>query len=1031
MQRLFPVAQVAASVPVVMETHWSEWIGPIPAKSKVVWMLVLCFSLMSCAEGREPRPGTREISVQIHEGTNLSFDLSPDGQSIVLGLVGQLWQLPVTGGNATALTDAVLDTAEAHEPRWSPDGTRVLFWRGFAGGQLSPLWMLSPESGSTRALVADTIRLIDPAWHPNSEMVAVVHSESRIAPNDRLYLYNVVTGALTLVPAQGLPEAPRNRLRMPAWSPDGSSIAVVVGAAEGPIWEVDVETGDAARLTTEGVRGAHPVYSPDGASIAYVASDADGNAQLWVQRPGAPERRQLTETDASATRLTRTFGRAVWTSDGAHLVFARAGRLWAVASDGGAPTEIPFTANVRFSQERPDLPPLQFPAQGNEQPARGFTGIALAPNSDRIALIALDSLWLVTLEGQASAIAGVGENASGLAWSPDGQVLAWSAGRNGEEDLYATDVETGVTEQLTALPGQESRPAWAPDGRRLAFLHALPRGRGTVGRLRVTAVDGTPTERIDQTVDLGPAPGASRYTPLNLVPHWSSDGSSVFLATFGGQVVVAPLQGARRTLRLPAAASSVRWLSDDSVVFLLENRLHTAALGSDSSTIAEGEQLTGDVALYPAVARDGGLLFVSSDGLRLRRPTGATERLGWPVRFRTPTSEDVVIRNVRLVEAEGSVSELSDIVLAHGRIERIAPAGAVQAAVGTETVDAEGRFVIPGLIDLHTHASDQAQLRGALYFGVTTVRDLGNPIARVAAWRDAVAAGTMPGPRIVLGGFQFAPGCVAWGGGWCMFTEFVQHPSDDSLATSGLALAQAFGATTVKLYQPQSLSGARRFIGMAHRLGLRVTGHYGHNLPLLAAGMDGEEHTGMFGPVHQDVAALAAAAGLVMTPTMVPFQWGPAVAADTAVFSSPDLAPFTDPATRRVYSGPAFSAAAVPSVVQSNLDHRETVRRLHGAGVIIGAGTDLMAPPWAVHGELEELVASGLTPREALSAATSTAARILGAEQEIGTLSPGSIADLLILEADPLTDIRNTRQIWAVIQGGRIVNRERLIRRDP
>lgn len=1005
-------------------------LAPIIARRRV-WLFALGVSAAFLTSGCDLHSNQREISVQLHEGTDLSFDLSPDGRWIVLDLVGQLWQLPLAGGDAVALNDAVRDTVEAHEPRWAPDGTSLLFWRGYSQGLMKPLWTLSLDSVDARALVADTIRLFQPAWHPNGETLAVVRSQDRARPNDRrLHLYDMATGELTPMPVQGLPVNTRNRLHLPAWSPDGRAVAVVVGAAEGPIWEVDVETGDVVRLTPEGVRGTHPAYSPDGVSIAYVAPDADGNAQLWVQQRGASGRRQLTESAEGTERLTTAFGRVVWTPDGHRLVFARAGRLWSVPREGGDPTEIPFTAHVRFSQERPELPPLRFPTLGSEQPARGFTGIALAPSADRIALIALDSLWLVTLDGRASSIASVGPNASGLAWSPDGGTLAWSGGRNGEEDLFATDIATGATAQLTALPGQESRAAWSPDGRQLAFLHAVPRGRQTVGRLRVFAVDGAPIERVDQTTDLGRAPGASRFTPLDLVPHWSSDGSSLFLATFGGRVAVVPLQGARRSLRLPAAANAVRWISDDSVVFVYENQLHAARLGSDSTTIAEGRPITGDAALYPAVARNGAVLYVSADGLRLRRPNGATIRLGWPVRFRTPIPPELVIRNVRLVDARGSAGELSDIVVTHGRIERIARAGVVQAAAGTRAIDAEGRFVIPGLIDVHAHPADEAQLRGTLYFGVTTIRDLGDPIARVAAWRDAVAAGTMPGPRIVVGGLEFAPGCVAWGGGWCMFTEFVQHPSDDSLAASGLALAQAFGATTVKLYQPMSLRGARRFIEMAHRLGLRVTGHYGHNLPLLAAGMDGEEHTGMFGPVvYQDVAALAHAAGLVMTPTLVPNRWAITLASDTALFSTPELAPFADPATRRFYSGPAFRASAIPSMEQANRDHRATVRRLHEAGVIIGAGTDLKAPPWAVHGELEELVASGLTPGEALSAATSTAARILGAETEIGAVAPGMIADLVILEADPLADIRNTRRIWAVIQGGRVVDRERL--RNP
>jgi imidazolonepropionase-like amidohydrolase len=493
-----------------------------------------------------------------------------------------------------------------------------------------------------------------------------------------------------------------------------------------------------------------------------------------------------------------------------------------------------------------------------------------------------------------------------------------------------------------------------------------------------------------------------------------------------------PLDGIRRTLRVPVASSAIRLFGQDSVVYLLEDRLYAAQLASDSTSVAEGRLLTGDAALYPAVAHDGRVLYVSTDGLRLRRLEGSTVRLGWPIRFRTPTPSDVVIRNVRVVGRQGGPGEVSDIFIANGRIERITPAGTTHLARGDDVVDAEGRFVIPGLIDLHQHPRSETQLRGMLYFGVTTVRDMGNPIANVAALRDAVTAGAIPGPRIVVAGLLFYPGCVAFGGAWCQFTEFEQSPSDDTAAARGLALAQAFGVGAVKLYSPGSLPAARRFVQMAHRLGLPVTGHAADNLPMLASGMDGEEHsgtrTGIPAPDSGAVAALANAAGLVITPTLALVSSSRAFASDTTIFADPELAQFIDPADRRWYSGPPFVASMIPEMERAIRDGRANARRLHDAGVILGAGTDIQAPSWALHTEMEELVASGLTAAEALAAATSIAASVLRAEQEIGTIEPGRIADLVILDADPLTDIRNTRRIWKVIQGGHVVDRDALLR---
>ena len=966
----------------------------------------------------------RQIAVEVREGTDLSFDISPDGRWIVLELVGQLWKLPAGGGDAVALTDAVRDSAEAHDPRWSPDGTRVVFWRGFdRGSGISPLCTLVVDSGVSGVLVADTVQYRDPAWHPNGRSLLVVYSSSRIRPDDGLYLYDLAADTRTAVRADGLPSDRGGRLASPAWSPDGQTIAVVDGSAYGPIWEVNVASGAAARVTPSGVQAGRPVYSPDGTSIAYVEQSVGGNAEIWIQERGGGTRRQITATDAGVRGTTQPVGRVAWTPDGDRLLFVRAGRLWSVARDGGVPSEIPFSASIHFTQERRVLPRLRFPTPGSDQRSHGFTGIGLAPDADRVALIALDSLWLVTLDGWATSIARVRQNAKGISWSPDGRTLAWSGGPRGEEDLYATDAETGTTRALTALPGQELRPAWSPDGRQVAFLHTGPEIRGAETRLRVVTTDNATIARVEESMDLGRASGTGPYTPLDVVPQWSSDGSSVFLAQPGGEVLLVRLEGDRRSLRLPAAASAVRQVGQDSVVFLLENLLYAARLRSDSTAVPEMRLMTQDAALYPSVARDGSVLYVSDDGLRLARPDGSTVRIGWPIRFRTPNPSDLVIRNVRLVDGQDNTDGSSDIVIANGRIERITHAGRLSAPAGVHVIDAEGRFVIPGLIDLHQHPSSEAQLRGMLYFGITTVRDMGSPISLMASWRDAVTAGAIPGPRIVVAGFLFYPGCVASGGAWCQFTEFEQNVPDDSTAARALALAQAFRIEFVKMYYPASLSAARRFIKMAHGLGLPVTGHAGHNLPLLATGMDGEEHSGTGA-----VPALANAAGLVITPTPALVSSAKAFASDSAIFSDPEFSRFTDPADRRWYSGPPFVASWIPEMERVIRETRGAVRRLHDAGVILGAGTDIVAPPWALHTTLEELVASGLTASEALDAATSTAACVLRADQEIGTIAPGLIADLVILDADPLTNISNTRKIWKVIQGGRVVDRDALLR---
>jgi hypothetical protein len=204
---------------------------------------------------------------------------------------------------------------------------------------------------------------------------------------------------------------------------------------------------------------------------------------------------------------------------------------------------------------------------------------------------------------------------------------------------------------------------------------------------------------------------------------------------------------------------------------------------------------------------------------------------------------------------------------------------------------------------------------------------------------------------------------------------------------------------------------------------MRVSGHCTHPLPVVAAGIDGREHIGQCfrdtGVLYDDMIQLTLLTGVAVVPTLtVRRDFVRVTREDSLYFSQPDVAPFTTPYLRalyRQYLSPAEIAQNQRFVERT----RSQTERLIAAGVPVGAGTDTPLPH-ALHWELEALVEAGLTPLQALHAATGAAARILGAEAEIGTIAPGMRADLLLLDGDPSKDIRNTQKIALVLIGGRV-----------
>jgi Tol biopolymer transport system component len=990
------------------------------------WLAVFLVEAVCAAPtaAQSHRPGATEtIAIRVHEGTYLALDLSPDGRHLAFDLLGQLWEIPSAGGVARALTDAVRDTAEDGDPSYSP-GTDAIVFRGERHGRTG-LWLLEP-GGPPLQLT----QLEDPdgyegeaAWSPDGKGLAFARflgpDSASPRPRTRLMWLELATRTVRELP---IPQDAGPFLRDPSWAPDGKRLAFVSGPAGtqngGRLWVAEVGGTAVTPLLPPTVRALAPVFSPDGRSLAYFAPDSAGRIQIW-RTPADTAARAIRLTDHADVSPTRVR----WTRDGTQLIYSADGRLWRVPAAGGAPSEIPFTVNLSITRERRTLPQSRYPDPGLAQPVRAFMGLAISPDARSVAMLALGKLWLMPVGGTPRSIADVPLSARQLAWAPDGATIAWAAGPSWGEDVYATDLASGSTRRVTALPGREQYPAYSPDGRHLLVSHQPNEDTTIVRVLDAGAVEVSDT-----------AQGQAFIVANRATVQWTP-GSDGLLAVTGGygrgptQGAILGTSGARRDItRMPDSPLFLQWRGN-AIVYLRHARLWRASFDS-SGMLASPEPLGSAPAMYFSVANDGTILYISEGGLRLRAPDGREQRLGWPLSYTPPVPPPVLIRNARIIDGTGApATPRRDVLVKGGRISRITAPG--RDRPGTARVlEADGGFLIPGLMDLHAHEYRPDLLPGFSYFGVTTIRDQGAPIGPLVGYADAIAAGKMDGPRVDYGGFQLYSD-------WAYDLEDgqgVEPEADPEHAARVVELARAFSSQHIKTRTFRRWDINARFIAEAHRRGMRVTGHCSHLLPLVAAGMDAKEHAGFCEPrsdgiIYDDLVQLYRAAGIGVVPTIIYSAFAVRLNRQPDMLGADSaLAPFIPPRSDFNWMLELDSTRQKQFADFARYASLATARLARG-GVTVGTGTDIWQIPIGVHLELEELVAAGLSPLEAIHAATGGAARILGAEQGLGTIAVGKAADLVLLDADPLADIRNTRRIRAVLQGGRVVDRASLVAR--
>lgn len=1012
----------------------------------------------------QPRGKPRDIDFVTREGTWMSVDVSPDGKWIVFDLLAHVYRVGLSGGTAECLTQPS-GIATNFQPRFSPDGRRIAFVSDRAGQ--NNLWVMDADGSNPRIVHHDLVsRHAEPSWSPDGRSLYA----TRFFPNTRGGWTK--TAEIWRFPVAGGPPAkllgtPDSQVWSPSPSSDGKYLyyhqaSAPIVSADGfykisdqhHLRRLDLKAGHTEAVTLPESRSYYrrlpfyevaPRISDDGRTLAFVrnvpGAGLKSGGQTFAQQAGlwlldletGHERLLMHPVTPSQVEFHSMFHQDfvpgyAWMPDGKSILLSQGGKLRRVDSSFRDVTTIPFEARVKRTMSEQNRPQHRIELQPFEVRAPRWP--ATSPDGKTLVFEAVGILWRKDLPDGAPrrfVEGGSGWFEMSPAWSPDGREIAfatWTEPSGGH--LWKCSAEGKNARILTARQGEYLNPVWSPDGRSIVALKgagAMSRGlsmadNGWFDLVRIPAEGGEP----ELVVRIGPQAGDTQFAR----PFFGPDGRLYFTeqqrlpASGRNALVSVKADGSDRREHATFAGSEDAQLSPDgrSIAFHAAHNVFTAPYSGgprhyDHASDADVRQVSRSVGRYPEWGRDGKLRFLSAgryvvDGtatdLGLRVPSDFARGSLALVGARIITSDDAgVIENGTIVVRDGLIAAVGNVDA--GGVDRV--------------IDVKGKTIIPGLVDGHAHNQASApdlirpwQSAKYLAYGVTTAHD---PAARANLTfqvAEMTRAGRILGPRL----FSASQPLRSWGDGRHEIRTY-----DD--AAQNVERLVSEGARSVKQYfqinrfQRQWIADAARRQG-----GLLLTGEgmdLQYDLGTIMDGQTANEHPVTQVPYYADLIEFYARTGTHFSPTLVTPGGGHMLLeyfmARTDLPSDPRELNFSHWRT-------AFrqkSDVVLPLEAYQASLVIAGVKAFRERGVPVALGGHGEVPGASAHFDLW-LHALGLPPLECLKIGTIETARTLGLDQDVGSIKTGKLADLVVLNANPLDDIRNTANIQYVMKGGRL-----------
>jgi imidazolonepropionase-like amidohydrolase/Tol biopolymer transport system component len=1009
-----------------------------------------------------PVAETKEIALDVTSGTWMSVDVSSDGQTVVFDLLGDIYTLSINGGEATNIASGM---AWDIQPRFSPDGSKIAFTSDRDGGE--NIWVMDKDGSNAKQISAEKFRLLNsPDWGPDGNyIIARKHfTTGRSLGTGEVWMYHIDGGKGVAV-VERPSKTHQKDLGEPVYSPDGEYIYYSLDSTTGgqfiyaqdsnskiyEIRRIELSTGETENIIN-GVGGSvRPTPSPDGKSVAFIRRIRTKSA-LYVKdlESGSEEMiyANMDQDNQETWAVQGTYPGIDWTPDGGSIVFWAGGKINKIDVASKTISDIAFHVNdIRTINLSPrpkvEVAPDTFKTKMVRWPIA-------SPDGSKVVFESLGKLYIKnTISGDAKRLTRDNGDQFEMypSFSADGRTVVFATWHDQElGSLRSVRSNGGRSKTLSKNPGHYLDPRYSPDGETLVFRK---RDSGRLLSNLWSQEVGIYTMSADGGVE-------TQVSEDGFAPHFANENDRVYYS-----------QRVEGNLHL---------FSSDLSGFAKRDHANSKfsvgfEVSPDGQWIAWKESYQAFIAPFThnsssvALSKKGGAVpatKLSGDGGNYIAFSGNSDKVYWSLgstlysanlygifaegddEYKTPESgidvsitveadkpnSKIALTGARLITMNDKREVIENgIVLIEGnRIIAIGNAQDIAIPTGYKTQNMSGKTIIPGLIDAHAHGPQAAggniipQQNWSSYahlaLGVTTIHDPSNTSANIFAASEYQRAGIIISPRI------YGTGEIIYGAKapsrWAPIDSY-----DDALTHVRRLKAQ--GAISVKNYNQPRRDQRQQVVQAARDENMLVVAEggalYHMDMNLVADGNSSIEHTLPTQKIYDDVVQFWSQTNVAHSLTLV-VNFGGIAGEDYFyqhfdVWKHPILSNFV-PA--HILQPRAIRRQSAPEEDYIFKNHAKIGLKFDEAGISINLGAHGQREGLGTHWEMWMYAKGGATPMQTLEAATINPATNLGLNDDIGSLVIGKLADLVVLDENPLENIFATDKISYVMVNGRLYN---------